>query len=145
MNSIVFPCFPKLILTKFVRSVRPSIVSLIRNHPTHLLLQNSDKNAYEKIAILRKYADGYAATSLTLHSSVCVFFSFWVFFHEHSRFTGMQGKWKAISLTPLYYFHPLHGLEPETFGFRAQVSFSIYMFLRSSKLLAFKKKKLVSS
>ena len=74
MNSIVFPCFPKLILTKFVRSVRPSIVSIIRNHPTHLLLQNSDKNAYEKIAILRKYADGYAATSLTLHSSVCVFF-----------------------------------------------------------------------
>ena len=76
MNSIVFPCFPKLILTKFVRSVRPSIVSIIRNHPTHLLLQNSDKNAYEKIAILRKYADGYAATSLTLHSSVCVFFFF---------------------------------------------------------------------
>ena len=76
MKSIVFPCFPKLILTKFVRSVRPSIVSIIRNHPTHLLLQNSDKNAYEKIAILRKYADGYAATSLTLHSSVCVFFFF---------------------------------------------------------------------
>ena len=110
MNSIVFPCFPKSILTKFVRSVRPSIVSIIRNHPTHLLLQNSDKNAYEKIAILRKYADGYAATSLTLHSFVCVFFSFWVFFYEHSRFTGLQGKGKAISLTPLYYFHPLHGL-----------------------------------
>ena len=74
MNSIVFPCFPKLILTKFVRSVRPSIVSIIRNHPTHLLLQNSDKNAYEKIAILRKNADDYAATSLTLNSSVCASF-----------------------------------------------------------------------
>ena len=43
---------------------------MIRNHPTDLLLQNADKNAYEKVAILRKYADGYAATSLTLrHSS----------------------------------------------------------------------------
>ena len=74
MNSIVFRCFPKLILTKFVCSVTPSIVSIIRNHPTDLLLQNADKNAYEKIAILRKYADGYAVTSLTLHTFVCVFF-----------------------------------------------------------------------
>ena len=24
-------------------------------------------------------------------------FSIWVFFHEHSRFTGQQGKWEAIS------------------------------------------------
>ena len=74
MNSIVFPCFPKLILTKFVRSVGPSIVSIMRNHPTDLLLQNADNNAYEKISILRKYADGCAETSLTLHFSVCVFF-----------------------------------------------------------------------
>ena len=64
MNSIVFLCFPKSILTKFVRSVRPSIVSSISNHPTDLLWKNADQSAYEKIAILRKYADGYAATSL---------------------------------------------------------------------------------
>ena len=126
MKSIVFPCFPKSILTKFVCSVRPSIVSIIRNHPTDAM-KRCEKNAYEKIAILRKCADGYAATSLTFYSSVCVFFSFWVFFHEHSRFTGLQGKGKAISLTPLYYFHPLHGLEPGTFGFQAQVCLSIYM------------------
>ena len=25
------------------------------------------------------------------------FFSLWVFFHEHLRFTGQQGKWEAIS------------------------------------------------
>ena len=36
------------------------------------------------------------------------FFSIWVFFHEHSRFAGQQGKGEAISLTPLYHFHPLH-------------------------------------
>ena len=32
----------------------------------------------------------------------------WVFFHEHSRITGQQGKEEAISLTPPYHFIPLH-------------------------------------
>ena len=36
------------------------------------------------------------------------FFSICVFFHEHSRFTGQQGKGEAISLNPLYNFHWLH-------------------------------------
>ena len=36
------------------------------------------------------------------------FFSIWVFFHEHSRFTGQQGKGEGIYLTPLYHFHPRH-------------------------------------
>ena len=36
------------------------------------------------------------------------FFSMWVFFHEHSRITGLQGKREGISLTPHYHFHPLH-------------------------------------
>ena len=36
------------------------------------------------------------------------FFSIWVFFHEHSRFTRQQGKGEGIYLTPLYHFHPLH-------------------------------------
>ena len=35
------------------------------------------------------------------------FFSMWVFFHEHSRFTGQHGKGEGIYLTPLYHFHPL--------------------------------------
>ena len=35
------------------------------------------------------------------------FFSVWVFFHEHSRFIGQQGKGEGIYLTPLYHFHPL--------------------------------------
>ena len=29
-----------------------------------------------------------------------LFFSIWILFHEHSRFTGHQGKEAAISLTP---------------------------------------------
>ena len=37
-----------------------------------------------------------------------IFFSIGVFFHNHSRFTGLQGKGEGISLTPHYHFHPLH-------------------------------------
>ena len=37
-----------------------------------------------------------------------IFFSMWVFFHNHSRITGLQGKGEGISLTPHYHFHPLH-------------------------------------
>ena len=37
------------------------------------------------------------------------FFSIWVFFHDHSRITGLQGKGEGISLTPYYHFHPLYG------------------------------------
>ena len=36
------------------------------------------------------------------------FFSIWVFLHEHVRITGLQLKREGISLTPHYYFHPLH-------------------------------------
>ena len=64
------------------------------------------------------------------------------FFHEYSRIKGLQGKGEGIFLTYHYHFHrlcrpldiswaitargsPLHiassGLEPGTFGFRAQV------------------------
>ena len=37
-----------------------------------------------------------------------IFFSIWIFFHEHSQFTGQLGKAEAISLTPHYHFQPLH-------------------------------------
>ena len=71
------------------------------------------------------------------------FFSKWVFFHEHSRMTGLQGKGEDISLTPHYQIHPLrrhldiswaitaessplHMVSSRTrtgnFGFRAQVA-----------------------
>ena len=36
------------------------------------------------------------------------FFSVWVFFHDHSLITGLQGKGEGISLTPHYHFHLLH-------------------------------------
>ena len=42
------------------------------------------------------------------NNSNLFFFSIWVFFHEHSRITGLQGKVEGICLTPHYHFHPLH-------------------------------------
>ena len=39
---------------------------------------------------------------------IIIIFSVWVFFHEHSRITGLQGKGEGISLSPHYHFHPLH-------------------------------------
>ena len=42
------------------------------------------------------------------HTFFQVCFSKWVSSHEHSRFTGHQGKEEAIALTPLYRFHLLH-------------------------------------
>ena len=40
-------------------------------------------------------------------SRVSIFFFIWVFFHEHSRITGLQGEGEDISLT-YYHFRPLH-------------------------------------
>ena len=37
------------------------------------------------------------------------FFSVWVFFHNHSRITGLQRKWEGIPLTLLYRFQQFHG------------------------------------
>ena len=36
------------------------------------------------------------------------FFSIWVFFHNHSRITGLQGKGEGFSVIPHHHFHPLH-------------------------------------
>ena len=36
------------------------------------------------------------------------FFSIEVFYHDHSRIKGLQGKGEGISLNPHYHFHPLH-------------------------------------
>ena len=128
MNSIVFPCFPKLILIKFVYSVRPSIVSIILNHPTDFLLQNADKNTYEKIAILRKYANGYAATSLTLLSSVCVFFFFLGFLSRTFTIHRTAGKGEGYLFNSSLLLPPASRTRTGNLWFRsASVSFHLYV------------------
>ena len=44
----------------------------------------------------------------TLSNWIYIFFSIWVFFHAHSRFTGQEGNGEGVYLTPLNHFHPLH-------------------------------------
>ena len=73
-----------------------------------------------------------------------IFFSIWVFFHDHSRITGLKGNGEGISLASHYHFHLLHtqlhnsgaiaaessplhisiaaGFEQGTIGFRVQVA-----------------------
>ena len=129
MNSIVFPCFPKLILTKFVRSVRPSIVSIIRNHPTDVPLQNADKrNAYWYFDILRKCADAYAATSLTLHSFVCVFLFFLGFLSRTFTFHRTAGKGEGYLFNSSVLLPPASRTRTGNLWFpSASVSFHLYV------------------
>ena len=39
---------------------------------------------------------------------IALFFSIWLFFHEHLRFSEQEGKWETIYLTPLYHFRSFH-------------------------------------
>ena len=133
MKSIVFPCFPKSILTKFVCSVRPSIVSIIRNHPTDAM-KRCEKNAYEKIAILRKCADGYAATSLTFYSSVCVFFFFLGFLSRTFTFHRTAGKGEGYLFKSFVLLLPASPSRTGKLSFpNASVSFHLYV-LRQFKI-----------
>ena len=52
----------------------------------------------------------FLISSYRQKSSICFiyFFLYGFFFHKNSWFTGQQGKEEAISITPLYFFHPLH-------------------------------------
>ena len=127
MKSIVFLCFPKSILTKFVCSVRPSIVSIIRNHPTDAM-KRCEKNAYEKIAILRKCADGYAATSLTFYSSVCVFFFFLGFLSRTFTFHRTAGKGEGYLFNSSVLLPPASRTRTGNLWFpSASVSFHLYV------------------
>ena len=63
----------------------------IRRYTLHLSVFNPNARKYES----------------EKNSEFFFFFSIWVFFHEHSRITGLPGK-EGISLSPHYHFHPLH-------------------------------------
>ena len=62
-----------------------------------------------KVKIITLVVGPLGAISRQFGNIYIYIFSIWVFFHEHSRSTGQQGKGEGIYLTPLYHFHPLHG------------------------------------
>ena len=55
-------------------------------------------------------------------TSFVFFYSIWVFIHEHSRITGLQGKRKGIFLTSHYDFHTLHRHLDISLGITAESS-----------------------
>ena len=65
---------------------------------------------HSSLTIRKAFTRLYLDCSYVIYDKIIFFFFFsiWVFFHEHSRFTGQQGKGEGIYLTPLYHFHPLH-------------------------------------
>ena len=58
--------------------------------------------------IYNKKDMSFSAFSDIFDKSFSFFLFFYLFFYEHSRLTGQQGKGDAISLTPLYPFHSFH-------------------------------------
>ena len=64
--------------------------------------------SYEKFAKYFQTALLYLKVTSNIVSGNFLFSSIWVFFHDHSRITGLQGKRESISLTPDYHFQPLH-------------------------------------
>ena len=55
-----------------------------------------------------KFAISLQYLKENVKDEVDFFFYVWVFLHEHSQITGLQGKGEGISLTPYYQFHPPH-------------------------------------
>ena len=80
-------------------------------------LPNTHKHAHthraiaicDQVSNLKTFWMEFRAIFSKIASISISFFSIWVFFYEHSQFTGQQGKREGIYLTPLYHFHPLHG------------------------------------
>ena len=86
MNSNLLNVFPFTEFQKFwVFFLKPDLIPTLHLLKLNVLLSNI----------------------VTIIVTICIvgkrshFFSIWVFFHEHSQFTGQQGKGEAISLTPL--------------------------------------------
>ena len=109
-------CFNEITYQKANATVK----NLVRDHPNELvflkryLAENAKVMQCLYVTLYPKYYSRNNKFDMQNKSLVdltyweWVFFSMWVFFHEHSRITGLQGKGEGISLTPHYHFHPLN-------------------------------------
>ena len=92
------PHYPhKHLLYHSLHTARPSLPSppspmLTPNHQLHLY-NHLPQHAYDNTRKL-------AQTTFSTTRTTIFFFSIWVFFHNHSRITGLQGKGEGISLAP---------------------------------------------
>ena len=71
-------------------------------------LNNTEAESEKKTLPIKKAYNIIAQTFgvATSNLSFFLFFSIWIFFHNHSRTTVLQGQGEGISLTPHYHFHP---------------------------------------
>ena len=60
------------------------------------------------IKIFRSKCHGNLKSQTAAKEEKKKIFFVWVFFHEHSRITRLQGKGESISLTPHHDLYPLH-------------------------------------
>ena len=74
------------------------------------LINKLEQNVTAKVPImcLLSYTLFTGTCFAPLKLSMYLFFPSWVYFHDYSRITGLQGKGEDISLTPHYHFHTLH-------------------------------------
>ena len=74
-------------------------------HPSYI--RDDSKNPF--FAFIHKEVDKfYKIYNKDKFYNKLIFFSVWVFFHDHSQITGLQEKGKGISLTHHYLFQSLH-------------------------------------
>ena len=90
-----------LIVNKLPHSLTHLPLTLSR--PRFLSYRNQSIDLESKLR-----ATGFYMIGISVMKEFFFFFSIGGFFHDHSRFTGLQGKEEGISLTPHYYFYPLH-------------------------------------
>ena len=101
--SISFSCvYPRLYINDLHFNSYANLYIYYINRSVHIL-----------IYILRSNTFFYCAMTIYIpvilfKSMELDFFSIWVFLHEHSRITGLQGMGEGISLTPHHHFYPFH-------------------------------------
>ena len=88
------------IITNVVRHIHPENAGVCPSHLFASYIPEGVSEKLMKIALILYW--------FSVKYSEFPFFFIWVFFHEHLRITGLQGKGEGVSLTPHCHFHPLH-------------------------------------
>ena len=97
----IFSCFQKLEQSKL-------FFNYITETNWEMLNKCLTQPKWSPIYCVRALQHDFEVGGLLVIMHQKLFFSIWVFSHNHSRITGLQGKGEDISLTARYHFPPLH-------------------------------------
>ena len=108
-------CFVKKVFLKLSKNTCARVSFLVKFQIKHcIFIKKRRQHRYfpvkfaEFILLITSSGINKKRSKVHKHSFIYFCFSIWVFYHEHSRIAGQQGKGEVIYLTPLYHFHPLH-------------------------------------